>query len=82
MIGFIWKLLPSDWKFGVAIKKVTWTIAKTGVALIAGTKIGSQVSPENWQVVTEVSAALLAGGMKFVHDWARLKWPSAAAKWL
>lgn len=80
MLGWLWKVLPSEWKFSVAIKKATWTVAKTAVSLVAGTKIGKEVSPDNWVVVTEVSAALMAGGLKVVHDWARLKWPDA--KWL
>lgn len=80
MINWIWKILPSEWKFSVAIKKATWTIAKTTVALAAGTKLGKEISPENWLTVTEVSATLMAGAMKLVHDWARLKWPNA--KWL
>ena len=80
MLNWLLKLIPEDYRLSVAFKKMAWTIAKTGVALIAGTKIGKEVSPENWQVVTEVSTALLAGGMKIVHDWARLKWPNAT--WL
>lgn len=76
MFKFLWKILPDNYKFSVAIKKASWTIAKTSIALVAGTKIGKEVSPENWVTVTEVSAALLTGGMKVIHDWARLKWPN------
>lgn len=80
MLGILMKLIPNDYKWSVGIKKGAWTIAKTLVALAAGTKIGEQVPPDQWLIVTEVSAALLAGGMKLVHDWARLKYPNV--KWL
>jgi uncharacterized membrane protein len=80
MLSFILKLIPDQYKFGVAFKKIAWTIAKTLVALVAGTKIGNQVAPEQWLVVTEVSSAMIAGGMKLVHDWAKLKWPNIS--WL
>jgi hypothetical protein len=76
MFAMIWKMLPDNYKFSVAFKKVAWTIAKTGVSLAAGTKIGKEIAPENWLVVTEVSAVVLAGGMKLLHDWAKLKWPN------
>lgn len=75
MFKFLWKVLPDNYKFSVAFKKVSWTIAKTAISLVAGTKIGSQVPPEQWMIVTEVSAALIAGALKFVHDWAKVKWP-------
>ena len=80
MLNWIWKVLPSEWKFSVALKKATWTVAKTGVSLLAATKLGKEISPENWLTVTEVSAALMAGGLKVIHDWARLKYPTV--KWL
>jgi len=80
MLNWILKLIPEQYKWNVAVKKATWTVAKTAVALLAGTKLGKEVSPENWLTVTEVSAALMAGGMKVVHDWARLKWPNVS--WL
>lgn len=80
MLNWILKFIPEEYKWTVAIKKATWTVAKTGVALLAGTKLGKEVSPENWQTVTEVSTVLLAGGLKVIHDWARLKWPTAT--WL
>lgn len=80
MLGFFLKLIPNDYKWSVAIKKVTWTIAKTGVALLAGTKIGKQVPADQWLAVTEVSAAIMAGGLKFIHDWAKVRFPKAT--WL
>lgn len=80
MIAWIWKILPENYKFSVAFKKAAWTVAKTVVALAAGTKIGKEISPENWVTVTEVVSTALVGAMKLVHDWARLKWPES--KWL
>lgn len=77
---FLWNLIPNEYKWQVGLKKAAWTIAKTGIAMVAGTKIGEKVPPNQWLIVTEVSAALLAGGMKLIHDWARLKWPDK--KWL
>lgn len=83
MLNFFWKMFPQDYKWSVAMKKAGWTIAKTLVALAAGTRVGKEVSSENWLVVTEVSSALIAGGMKLVHDWAKLKYgDSKYGKWL
>lgn len=79
-MNFLLGLIPNDYKWSVAIKKAAWTVAKTGIALLAGTKIGSTVSPDQWTVVTEASTALIAGGLKLIHDWARLKYPDV--KWL
>jgi hypothetical protein len=80
MINWILKLIPNDYKWSVGIKKATWTVAKTGVALLAATKVGKQVPPDQWPLLTDALAALMAGGMKVVHDWARMKWPDVS--WL
>lgn len=83
MFNWILKFIPDQYKWSVAIKKSTWTIAKTGVAIVAGTKVGQAISPENWKVVTEVSAMLLAGGLKLVHDWVKMKYGDKPwGKWL
>lgn len=79
-MNWLLNLIPADYKWSVGMKKAAWTIAKTGVSLLAGTKIGLEVSQENWLVVTEVASALIAGGMKLVHDWAKLKYPNVT--WL
>lgn len=79
-MNFLLNLIPPSYKWSVGIKKVSWTIAKTGVAIVAGSKIGEKVPLEHWLIVTEVSAALIAGGMMWIHDWAKLKYPDQ--KWL
>lgn len=80
MFTWLWKVLPDQYKWSVAGKKVAYTAAKFGIGWAAGTKIGRTVSPENWQTVEAVSGALIAGGITYIHDWARLKWPNQ--KWL
>lgn len=80
MLNWLLKFIPQEYKWEVAVKKVSWTIAKTGVALLAGTKIGQHVSPDDWNKATEMSAIAVAGGMKLIHDWARMRYPNV--KWL
>lgn len=80
MFEFIWKILPADYKWSVAIKKIAYTVAKFGIGALAGTSIGQKVKPEHWEVVTTVFGGLVAGGLTMLHDWAQVKWPDK--KWL
>lgn len=74
MFKFLWTILPSDYRWEVALKYVTLTVAKTFIAWVAGTSIGKHVSPAHWEVASGITTTALAGALKFVHDWAKLKY--------
>ena len=80
MLNWIMKLIPSEYKWSVGIKKAAWTVAKTTVAFIAASKLGKELKPEDLTKMTEIGTLVLVGGMKIAHDWARLRFPNA--KWL
>lgn len=80
MLGWIWKVLPRGYKWEVAIKKVSYTVAKVGIGFLAGSAIGKKLQPEHLAAVEAVSGALVAGGLTYVHDWLQVKYPEA--RWL
>lgn len=75
MLTTLWNLLPSNYKWGVAGKKVAYTVSKFGIGWLAGTKIGKTIDPQHLQAVEAVSGAIIAGAITYIHDWARVKWP-------
>lgn len=80
MIGWIWKMLPHDYKFSVAFKKIGIIAGKALTGLIVGSTLGQKLSPQNVEAVGSVLTILTTAGLEAAHDWARLKWPNA--KWL
>lgn len=80
MLSLLWKILPHDYKWSVAIKKTSYTVAKLGVAAIVATSVGKKISPASIQAFEEVVGLLVAGGLTLVHDWAQVKFPKQ--KWL
>ena len=80
MISFIWKILPSNYRWTVAIKKASYTIAKLWVAGLLALGIGEKVDAEQLKAFQEGLALVIAGGLEVAHDWAKLKYPNA--KWL
>ena len=79
-LGFVWKMLPANYRWQIAIKKASYTVAKLAVAGLVAVGVGGKVDPEHLRAFEEILALMLAGGLELVHDWAKLKFPSA--KWL
>jgi len=78
MMNWLWKLLPADWKFSVAIKKVCYMAAKFAAAILTMGKlkaVGSRMTPDQIVQLQMVIGGLTAAILECIHDWARLKWP-------
>ena len=76
MLGFIWKILPKNYKFNVVFKKAGSIASKAVVGLIVGSAIGKHLSPENIELIKNATAILTATGLEVAHDWVKLKWPN------
>lgn len=79
MFGFLWKLLPEDWRWDVAIKKASYTIGKLGAAALmmgkAKVLVGSHLTPDQLVQVQGAIGAVSAALLEGIHDWAKLKFP-------
>jgi hypothetical protein len=79
VINWLLNLIPQEWKISVAIKKASYTIGKLAVAGLmygkAKTLVGSHLTPDQMNQVQMAIAAISAGALEGIHDWARLKWP-------
>lgn len=84
MLRFIWRLIPANYKWRVAIKKTAYAIAKVATACISTVKvkafllsIGVDIDAKAFQ---EGLGLALVGLFEWIHDWARVKFPHV--KWL
>lgn len=77
---WLWNLVPNGYKWDVAIRKVSYTIAKFGIGFLAASAAGKHIDPKDLAVVEGVVGATVAGGLTWLHDWAHMKWPDK--KWL
>jgi len=84
ILNWLVNLIPAEYRIGIAIKKISYTIGKLVVAGLmygkVGTMIGSKLTPDQMQQVSAVAAAMSAATLTAIQDWAKLKWPSAT--WL
>lgn len=84
MIGWILKFIPAEYKWSVAIKKVSYTVGKLAVAALSmgGVKslIGTNLTPDQTTQIEGAAGALTAALLEGIHDWAKLKWPNS--QWL
>lgn len=76
MFGFIWKMLPDKFKFGVAFRKMGAMAGKASIGLLLGTAAGKKLSPEHIEAVSSAVTILTTIGLEAAHDWAKLKWPN------
>ena len=77
MFGFIWKVLPSNYKFNVLGRKLASMAGKATVGLLLGTAVGRKLSPEHIEAVSSTVTILTTVGLEALHDWAKLKWPKS-----
>jgi len=81
MIQWLLKLIPVEWRWQVAIKRVAWMAGKLLAALVAYAnaqtpgfleQIGVSLDPETFEAGM---ALFVAGSLELVHDWLRLRFP-------
>lgn len=84
MLNWILKYIPSDYKWSVAIKKASYTLAKLATALLTMGKakdvFGDNLTPEQIQQIQAAVGAVVAAGLEGLHDWLKLKFPNV--QWL
>lgn len=80
MFEWFWSVIPEEYRWSVAIKKVSYTLAKVGIGLLAGSALGKHLNPEHLTAAENITAGLVAGGLTWIHDWLHMKFPDK--KWL
>jgi len=84
VLSWIVNLIPQEYRVGIAIKKVSYTVGKLAVAALAYGKmkalVGDNLTPDQLVQIQTTTAAIAAALLEGVHDWARLKYPNAT--WL
>lgn len=84
MFKWILKLIPTKYSWTVAIKKVSYTIAKLVVAGLTFFKskdvVSDTLTPDLMIQIQTTVALAVSAILEGLHDWARMKWPDV--KWL
>lgn len=79
LFNWLAKFLPESWKWGVASKKVVYTVSKLAAAGLmygkVGQIVGSKLTPDQIVQVQTAAAAIVAGGLESLHDYLKLKYP-------
>ena len=84
MLKLFLKLIPKDYSWKVALKKVAYGIGKLALAGLAygkaaelQTKLGVTLDPDAFEAGV---ATFAFGGLEAAHDWLKMKLPNI--KWL
>lgn len=71
-------LIPAEYKIGVAIKKLSYTVGKLAAGYITAKLVTTgKLTPEQCSQIQMGLTAGIAGGLTLVQDWAKLKYPDA-----
>ncbi len=80
-LNWVVNLIPEEYRVGVAIKKVSYTVGKLAAGLITAKLVSSgKLTPEQCNQIQLGVTAAVAGGLTMLQDWAKLKYPNAT--WL
>lgn len=78
------KLIPVEYSFQIASKKIAYIVPKVVAAGLAygavGKYVTSHLTPDQVQQVQAAAAVLAAGALEGLHDYLKLKFPEF--KWL
>jgi len=73
--------MPSNYKWSIGIKKVSWLVGKLLAGFVLGKLVTSgHLTSEQMTQLQVTITAVTASGLEWIHDWAKLKYPDA--KWL
>ncbi len=82
ILTWVLKLIPEQYRIGVAIKKVSYMVGKLAVSFLAYGKVkmivGDNLTPDQIMQIQTATAALTGAALEGLHDWARVKWPNVA----
>lgn len=80
-LNWVVNLIPEQYRVGVAIKKVSYTVGKLAAGYLTSKLVTSgKLTPEQCSQIEMGVTAAVAGGLTLVQDWARVKYPNAT--WL
>lgn len=77
MLTWLAKLVPNQWKWSVAIKKISYTVAKLAVSGVVYLTAGKEVDLKGFE---ETMAMVVGGGLELLHDYLRMRFPES--RWL
>lgn len=81
VLNWFVNLIPEQYRVGVAIKKVSYTVGKLAAGYLTAHLVTScKLTPEQCSQIEAGITAAVAGGLTFIQDWAKLKYPNAT--WL
>lgn len=84
LLNWFVNLIPQEYKIGIAIKKMSYSVGKLAVAgLMYGkmkTVVGGHLTPDQVTQIQAAVAAMSAAALTAIQDWAKVKWPDAT--WL
>lgn len=84
MWNWVDSLIPVEYSFQIAAKKVAYIVPKLVAAGLAygavGKYIGSHLTPAQLQQVQAAAGVVAAGALEGLHDFLKLKYPQF--KWL
>lgn len=81
VLNWLVHLIPEQYRVGIAIKKVSYTIGKLAAGYITSSLVTSgKLTPEQCTQIQLGVTAAVAGGLTMIQDWARVKYPNAT--WL
>lgn len=79
MLSFLFKLIPVNYRWSVAVKNLGIGLGKVATSLLAGS-FGKDLAPEHIEAVGVAVTVLTQTGLEALHDYLRVKFPQA--KWL
>lgn len=84
MFAWILKMLPIQYSYTVAIKKISYTVGKLAVTVLTMTKakafFGDNLTPAQITEIQTVIGGFTAATLEGLHDWLHVKFPNV--KWL
>lgn len=77
VLGWLVKLIPEEYRVGIAIKKGAYMVGKLAAGFIAAKLVTTgHLTPEQCSQIQLAITTGVAGALELVHDWAKVKWPN------
>ncbi len=81
LLSWVVKLIPEQYRVGVAIKKASYMIGKLAAGYVTSQLVTTgKLTPEQCGQIQVAITTVTAGALEMAHDWAKLKYPNAT--WL
>lgn len=81
ILDWILRLIPAEYKWAIAAKKITYTVAKLAVSGVmygtVGKHVGSHLSPDQLAQIQASVGVATAAALEGIHDFLKLKFPDS-----